>query len=850
MRWVRIYRGRLFDPHYFSVNPTKNVVNTMSTRYTCEYCGRDNFASQYGVTQHQATGPCHDALVQDVGPTTSPRRLRSNHLSNRAGMPRNAPAPPHKEDGMFRRLMEADDRDMDAICRGINDMLADEEGVLAGSDEEEDAMRDEDNDSVSSGMPSLSGSAGSDSEDESDDDEAPPIPFEVETSDEEDEDESEEEEGPVEWIRNQFREYCEEFPQNNRSYLSDEEAAAIGLIDLLFKKKTPMNAHRDLMTWHLKAKGDLVEGMKLGECEEYMSRKVMMKRLKVRYNMANKYPHQKKVRLPISGEIVRLTLHHPESCIQSLLTDPRILDSDYDFFGDDPLAPPPNSQTTVGDLQTGRAHRRTYLKTIDPDPTKRQQLLPILLYIDGSAISHFHNFEVTQVKMSLGIFTRKARMRGCTWRVLGYIEKVHQSGGLGREIYAKSQHMEVEDGAASDGSNSSLEELPGVGEENLQDLHAQIACILDPLVPILNGGFLWDLRYKGVLYRDIHFKGYIAFVRCDNKEADDLCGKYGSRQKNVKHTCRMCDCPTRKADHHLYEPIYKREAKIKRLVDNGDLVGLKEISQHYLINAFHGLPFHLANDRGIHGACPVDMLHTIQLGIFKYVRDIFFEQLGKTSKAAKVINGLSKVFMKQFSHQSDKTMPPMRFSKGIQEGKLMGRDYRGVLLLMMVLCQTQAGRSVIKASRGGKKTRGNFKEDHLINDWADFLELLLIWEAYLHLPEMETKDLRRLDKKQRYLMYLMRMVAHREKKMGLKLVKFHNILHIVDNVTLYGVPLESDTSPNESHHIPTKQAAKLTQQAHPPSTNRRLGVWSILRRSTLRWRSSNRGVLPGHTTMV
>ena len=782
----------------------------MSTDYACEYCGRSNFTSQYGLTQHQSKGACYEALVRDLGPTASPRRLRSNRLSDGVGMPRNVPAPPHKEEGMFRRLMEVDDSDIDALARGINELFADEEGVPAGSDEEEDAMSDEDNDSVSSGLPSLSGSAGSDSEDEDDDDDAPPIPDEVETSDEEDE----EDEGPIEWIRDQFREYCEEFPKNNEAHLSEEEAAAIRLIDLLFKKKTPMNAHRDLMIWHLQCKGDLQDGMKLGECEEHMSREVMMKRLKARYNMANKCPHQKKVRLPISGEIVRLTLHDPQSCIQSLLTDPRILDSDYAFFGDDPLAPPPTSQTTVGDIQTGNAHRKTYQKIIDPDPAKRQQLIPIMLYVDGSAVSHFHNFEVTQVKMSLGTLTRTARMRGCAWRVLGHIEKVHQSGGMGREMYAKSQHMEVEDGAASDDSDSSIEELPGVGEENAQDLHAQIACILDPLVPILKRGFLWDLRYKGVLYRDIHFKGYIAFVRCDNKEADELCGKYGTRQKRVKHICRMCDCPTRKADHHLYEPTYKREPKIKRLVDNGDVVGLKEISQHYLINAFHGLPFHLANDRGIHGACPVDMLHTVQLGIFKCVRDIFFEQLGKSSKAAKLINGLSKVHMKQFAHQSDKTMPPMRFSKGIQEGKLMGRDYRGVLLLMMVLCQTHASRSVIKASRGGTKTRGNFKEDYLINDWADILELLLLWEAHLHVPEMEAKDLRRLDMKQRYLMYLMRMVCQRIAGMGLKVVKFHNILHIVDNVKLCGVPLESDTSPNESHHIPTKQAARLTQQTH------------------------------------
>ena len=783
----------------------------MSSAYACEYCGRSNFSTRYGLTQHQSTGRCYEALLRKMGPAESPRRLRSAHLNNGVGRPQNAPAPPQKEDGMFRRVMEVDDADVDDIARGISDLLADEEGVLAGSDDEEGATDDEDGASVDSDMPSLSSSASSDSEDEMDDRGAYPLPDEEETSDEEDEEEGE---GPDEWMRDQFREYCKEFPNNHETYLSEEEAAAIRLIDLLFKKKTPMNAHRDLMIWHLKCKGDLQEGMKLGECDEYMSREVMMKRLKARYNMANKYPHQKKVRLPVSGEIVRLTLHDPKTVIQSLLTDPRILDSDYDFFGDDPLAPPPESQTTVGDVQTGRAHRRTYLKIIDPDPTKRQQLLPYLLYVDGSSISHFHNFEVTAVKVSLGCFTRKARMRGCAWRVLGYIEKVHQSGGLGREIYANSQHMEVEDGAVSDGSDSTLEDLPGVGGGNIQDLHAQIACILKPLVPILERGFLWDLRYKGSLYRDIHFIGYIAFIRCDNKEADDLCGKYGSRQGRVKHICRMCDCPTEKADHHLYEPTYKREPVIKRLVDKGDGVGLKNISQHYLLNAFHDLPFHLANDRGIHGACPVDMLHTIQLGIFKYVRDIFFDQLGKTSRAAKVINGLSKVFMKQFAHQSDKSMPPMRFSKGIQEGKLMGRDYRGVLLLMMVLCQTSASRSVIKASRGGKKTRGNFKEENLINDWADLLELLLLWEAYLQLPEMETKDLRKLDRKQRYLMYLMRMVAHRDNKMGLKLVKFHNILHIVDNVTLYGVPLESDTSPNESHHIPTKQAARLTQQTH------------------------------------
>ena len=56
--------------------------------------------------------------------------------------------------------------------------------------------------------------------------------------------------------------------------------------------------------------------------------------------------------------------------------------------------------------------------------------------------------------------------------------------------------------------------------------------------------------------------------------------------------------------------------------------GLRDFSQSHLINAFHDLKFNKYNGRGVHGACPSDMLHTFQLGIFKYLRDVFFEFIG------------------------------------------------------------------------------------------------------------------------------------------------------------------------------------------------------------------------------
>ena len=79
---------------------------------------------------------------------------------------------------------------------------------------------------------------------------------------------------------------------------------------------------------------------------------------------------------------------------------------------------------------------------------------------------------------------------------------------------------------------------------------------------------------------------------------------------------------------------------------------------------------------------------------------------------------------------------------------------------------------------------------------------------------MYLKDVKRLKKKHRYIMYIMRKVAQRTAGMGLKLLKFHTILHIWEDILQCGVPLEFDTSANESMHKPAKQASKMTQKAY------------------------------------
>ena len=135
----------------------------------------------------------------------------------------------------------------------------------------------------------------------------------------------------------------------------------------------------------------------------------------------------------------------------------------------------------------------------------------------------------------------------------------------------------------------------------------------------------------------------------------------------------------------------------------------------------------------------------------------------------------------------------------------MAREYKGVILILAAVLMSTAGRELLKSKR-------KFKQDAQKDDWLMLLELLLQWEAFLNEPKMERSVVVRLKKKHQYIMYCIKRVAKRTEGMGMRYVKFHAILHMIEDILLYGVPMELDTGANESHHKTAKQAAKVTQR--------------------------------------
>ena len=614
----------------------------------------------------------------------------------------------------------------------------------------------------------------------------------------------------------QFREYCNTHDHRFLP-LSKEDIASIKLMDVLRRKKAPLNAYAEVLEWHLKQSGELREHESLKDTSKYHHRKTLMKKLIPRYNLEAMMPKIRKVRLPNSKALVQIPYRDVKDCIVSLLTDPRFDPKDYLFTKNNPFAPPPEQVTYLEDLNTGDAYLKTYEELIT---RPNQVLLMVVFYIDGATTGQFSDLPVTALKISLGIHTRKVRQEEKAWREVAWIPQVRKANSRGKKLFKESGHLDSQDIVVLDGEGDTDSEKEDEDEEGevsdpesddkdtdvkAQDMHKMLAAALHEFVNLQKTGFMFDLVHNRKLFRDAEIIPVVSHVKCDTKEGDMLCGKYESRTKLVKHVCRYCHCPMDDADNPLANYPLKTQAKIQSLVEKEKLEQLQEISQHYIRNAWYKVAFHRGNTMGIHGACPSDKLHAVLLGVFKYLKSIFLWYMGKQSILADNINGLAKMYGKFFTRQSERRLPVTNFSKGLETGKLMATHHRGMLLIMAAVLRSTLGRKLLLKRR---KMGGN----NGLRDWSLLVEQLLEWEAYLCERKMLKKDVKKLARKHRFIMYLMKNVAQRTEGMGLKIMKFHAIIHMVQDMLLYGVPYEFDTGDCESNHKPTKAAAKMTQR--------------------------------------
>lgn len=754
--------------------------------YECEWCGKDSFTSQRGLTQHQQRsqrcavqsrqndsqnsgyhtaeeGMLYTTVVDNSKRSKrSSEVLTSNLTDNQQG---------RSKDLLIRRMMAKTTQLNDTQCQpcaasGQTDSDDNEEQYATAR---EDIDYDDDDNNVF------------------DDDASDVAPNNIDNNRK---------------LMLQFREYC----AKAADFLpfSKQEAIAIKCMDMLRRTKASLSTYNDVMEWHFKATGDLRDHEQLGETPEFLSRPRLLNLLKSRYNISpSLYGVVKQIELPTSKSSVNIVTNDAGAMIRSLLTDPRVSDEDYLFFDNDPFLAPPEELTYLGDLNSGLSYRETYRRRVT-NPAK-QILCPIQMYADGCATGQFANLNITQFKIALGIHNAKARDKDYLWRDIGFIPKVAKIKSRGKRIMLDSGHC---DGimAHQDVLNTEGQRLNGGKINQLEDYHAMIATCLASY-KVIQDGIILDFYYRGKLYKDVEFLFYIANIKVDNEEASRFCGQYSPKTETISQICRQCLVPTALASKSLANYPPKLEADIRELVTNNNKDALQKISQHNFRNAFWGCHFGLHDEAGIHGACMLDILHTLYLGIFMRVRDAFFEQVGPTSGTAEDLDALAGEYGELLRRQSERDLPKSTFSKGITGGKIMAKEFEGVLLLIAILLRSSEGSRLLSLAQ-----TKNFVEDYQIADWLLLVETLLGWIQWLKSDKMELRHVKASAWKHRYIMHLIKKIMNRTKGMGMRFVKFHIISHLTSNMLIGGVAMCFDTGACESGHKPTKKAALLTQK--------------------------------------
>ena len=182
--------------------------------------------------------------------------------------------------------------------------------------------------------------------------------------------------------------------------LTKAEKTSIRLLATLKRKKTPMNAYRELLEWHLRETKQLEDHETLKDTREYVHRNTLLKRLIKRYDLEAMIPKLKQITLPCSKAKVAIPYRDAQDCIVSLLTDPRVEDKHYLFYNKNPVAPPPERTVFLEDMNTGEAMLESH-KHFVKQPN--QAILGIKFYIDGANTGQFSDLPMTALKMGLGI---------------------------------------------------------------------------------------------------------------------------------------------------------------------------------------------------------------------------------------------------------------------------------------------------------------------------------------------------------------------------------------------------------------------------------------------------------------
>jgi hypothetical protein len=456
----------------------------------------------------------------------------------------------------------------------------------------------------------------------------------------------------------------------------------------------------------------------------------------------------------------------------SLLQDDNLMQPENLVMNlDDPTSMFLPTDNMIGEAHTGERYRELFKELI----TSRNQLLvPIILYLDGTAIDSKGHIELCPVSFTTSLFSEKVRRDSKAWRLLGYVPDLNR------------------------GRSSAMNNLANVRTNSergrtTRNFHSVMDVIFKGMVLCQAGD---DPRLENVplkvggMWIVVNIVCPLLFVINDGKQGDQLCGRMNGHHRSQRRHHRSCNCMFEDLDNADVQCAFLRTDLINDACRNADDDILQELTMYRVDNAFNRIQMG-RNPHGIFMCAVIDVMHTVQHGVIMYVLESFKKCLSNEKLA--MLDRMAMAFDKTCCQSIRSSFPRTDFSRGITNlTSIECSEQSGALFLFTTLAMQVQGWHALDASFPNLEAVLGTMECLLC--FEAWLDQSSFWEVGDESAEADAEDA---------IASMMKLIVKwlpRQKGNQWKVSKFHELKHIVRFIATFGGTRGYNASRPEEHH--------------------------------------------------
>ena len=556
--------------------------------------------------------------------------------------------------------------------------------------------------------------------------------------------------------------------KNKRAIIDPQVIFLSRLLKILHETNAPLYLYEKIVDWAIVS---IENGFRFEK--KYPSREKLIQTMSKLCCLEELSPKTNQLVLSTTEEITINSFDFEQQCF-SLLTDVDLMkDENLSFPNQDPCNYRRSDSNVLECIEDGDMYQQS-AKSICKD--EKDFCLGIKLFIDATHTDVHSNWMLDPIMFTFTFFKNNVTRSHKAWRTLGFITSTNKK--------SKAQ-------------NSRLS-----SRNKLQDYHNQIMVILRSIKECQDkGGFKWNLKHRNVIHW-VRMIPVVVLIVGDAQGNHKLAGMFGKffDTARVNHSC---SCLWKDTDNPNISCKFINQSYINKLCSDDNNQELHSISQHNIKNAFNNIILapHVA---GLNAMMPSEILHQLFLGIFQYVLTEFFAEF--PPKALSRIDDLGELIHQYGKHNSDRSIPSLSSRNGFTTiTKKSGSDMIGTMLVCLLMLSVEFRNSFLNGCTFGPS-------GDKMDKYRNLFEELLIYSEWLNSENFIWQDLDEHQKTIRKLMFSIKSLVLRQSENGLKLSKFHEMMHVTRDIRLFGPPDGYDGRPGESSHKHTKANARKTQR--------------------------------------